>query len=344
MFIKPSRGWIGVDVGTGAVKIAQLARRRNGRVLIDAAIVPRQAVTDADTADVIRSAKDEISGALSLAHASLGRRAVGVASMATCEFHALSESSEQPTAQAVRRELLEVAPYGAQEFTFDSWRMSPGANDWGAISMPQTMADQTATDLTGCGLECVQIDSAATAIARALSMMAQPAGSTVAAVDWGYSGATLYLVRDGRPLYVRKFRKSSFATLVQQTSQTLRCSDTEATAMLMELNVPLCQRPQSGADTLAGKLVRPVLDNILNEIVRTLEYLQGPRRHQPPASLVLFGAGATIKSLPIWLNQQLKLPVAAWRPDPSRHSGLDNLPFPIVLLAPAMAASALAWE
>ena len=65
MILSRTKGWIGVDLGTHTVKLAQVERRGGGVQLVDALILRRQDPWNADDDTGVSSA-DEIRAALSL--------------------------------------------------------------------------------------------------------------------------------------------------------------------------------------------------------------------------------------------------------------------------------------
>ena len=148
------RGFVGVDLGVGAVKVAQLVRRRSHWELLDAAIVRRrQSFTTSpegrspEGRAVEPTLAEEVLAGVSLADRLQGRRAVGVLSMRPCEFHSLLVDEASLTDEALRHELHAVAAMPWHERTFDAWPISHATDptgrptpNLGVISLPISCA------------------------------------------------------------------------------------------------------------------------------------------------------------------------------------------------------------
>ena len=346
------RGWIGVDLGAGAVKLAQVVRRRGRLELADAAIVRRggPGSSDATIPEAARSSTDEILGAMSLAQKARGRPAAGVLSMRDCEFHALYIKEPNPSPETVRRELSSSSPLSWSGRSFDSWSIyhpsdpkNQAVANVGSLSTQATTADSAAADIAGAGLDCQSLDGVPTAIARAMRLMVGGRDIPLAAVDLGYGCATYSAIRGGRPLYVRRLKKRGFQSNIGQLAEAIDCSEGEALGMLQQHGIASDSEATTDAAEAITSVVTPHLSRLETELRRTVAYLQSHRRNLSPVGMVLFGCGATTAGLPGVLSRSLDVDVRTWQPDPALLSVPSVLSVPPVLIAPAVAASALAW-
>ena len=163
------------------------------------------------------------------------------------------------------------------------------------------------------------------------------------ALDWGYSRGTFCLVREGRTLYVRCLKQSAFSDVIDRVAEAFACSPDHAWELLRNCGVDKDARHQE-LGLMVQDVVLPFVERLKLEINRTIEYLQSHRRNLAPTGIVLFGVGALLAGLGTWLRTKLELDVRIWQPNPEVLELPDHLPVPVVLLAPALAASALASE
>ena len=330
MFLASSTGWIGVDLGTHCVKLAQVERRGPRFRLKEAVIIRRcEAWTPRDTQELPSS--DEIRAALSLGTHFVGRRAAAVLPMSLCDVRpcTIDTTVELDPRAAVLRELDTV--YGDTEAArdVDFWSAGQAADSASsqeelfALSLPALWTARVAQDLTEARLVGQALDGLPLALGRA-ALLSHPATSgPLAVVDWGYRRATLCIVLGGRPLFVRCLRESGFAAVVTALCKTLSVTSDEAQQLLVTRGLPALD--SNGSDELSvviRDVIREPLDAFVEELNRTLAFLQQQRRAAVPGRLVLLGGGATIRNIEGHLQAHL----------------------PPALLAPAMALSALAWE
>jgi len=344
------QGLIGVDIGTGAIKIAQVMRRRSNFELVDAAIVPRANLwsTDLKRSDSNKSILDEVRAGLSLAPRTRGRMAAGVLSMGGCEFHALHIPDEKISTESIRQELAASSPLRWSERTYDAWAIPNPADlaarnfpNLGVISLPRALADQTATDLSGAGLDCQQFDAMPTAVSRVLPLMIGQQDAAFGVVDLGYEGATFNVIRRDRPHYVRRLKGCAFADILNEVCEQQQCTPAQAFCLITQAT----EEPGDLAKNASvAKPISRFTQRLESELKRTSEFLQSHRRHQIPAACVLMGAGAMVNGLAPSLSKTLGLRTELWRPDPTKLVVNKEISIPMTLLAPAIAASMLAWD
>ena len=87
------------------------------------------------------------------------------------------------------------------------------------------------------------------------------------------------------------------------------------------------------------EIAREPTRRFLEELNRTISFLQGQRRDLAPSKLVMFGGGAAVKNICKYLGARVELPVECWNLGSTSH---DN-DVPCALLGPAIALSSLAW-
>lgn len=349
------RGWIGVDVGTRCVKLAQV-RRADGRCeLLDAAIVPRdEAWPGGDLSQrPPRASEGEIRAGIEAANLS-GRGSACSAPMALCDVRGLrvEETDEAAQRLAVCGALESLGVVKQESHVVDFWPTDVGAgrsdstaDNLTAVALRRDWSVQISRDVARAGLACHAIDAIPPALARAVALTHDgPIKETLAAIDWGHASVTFCIVRAGQPLFVRSLLKSGLGCFLATLRDTLELNEDEALCVLRQTGV----RGTTGAETedemrqVIEEVLSEPLSMLLSELRRTLGYLQSHRADLQPSRIWLFGGGATIRNIDGFLSQHLGLRTARWRMK-SRNSK-SRFDDSFSMLGPAIALSSLAWS
>jgi Tfp pilus assembly PilM family ATPase len=348
-------GWLGVDIGTHAVKIAQVRRRSAGFELSAATIVAR---TDSWCGERLQgeqpaASADEIRAGLSAGESFVGRQSACALSMAVTEYQHLQ--SPAATEKEQLRAVSQHVGQGGSRGEFDFWAL-PGeaAGQRGPdpglqiVSLPPGWPQQVVRDHAAAGLRCRVLDALPMVIARAVQMSDAAAGrGVVAAVDWGVSTITLCMVHDGRPALVRSFREGCLGDLVEAIRRALPVSAAEAHKLLVEVGLPgpNGDDAQDPVAALVAEAARPALDQFQQELQKTFAFWENSQRQVSPHVIQLLGGGATIRHIEPHLEAKLKLPVTVWRLKRSDPGQPSTVPTPDPLLATAIGLSALkGWK
>ncbi|MFG0263198.1 MAG: pilus assembly protein PilM [Novipirellula sp. JB048] len=316
-FAPTPRGWIGIDIGSRAIKLAQLERVGEQIFFRNRWTVTRPE----DPRTEAESRTDSLAGQLvELAHyRKLFSRPESAAAL-SMSFHTL-RSLELPAASheelrdMVNQELAAEAAQADADHVFDFWTTDTATNEAvevSALSLPTSVATGVAQDLLTSGYECQVLDGLPCALARAVTLTANAADGPVAAVDLGDRAFTFVLVADGKPRYTRVLRGGGLGTLMQPLRKALALSHEQAMQLLVRY--ALDRGSDRGRPLVSGpaQLLRQPLMLLAQELKRTLDFVAAPRRGERPSELVLFGGGASIRHLPSWLSQQLGLPARRW--------------------------------
>jgi Tfp pilus assembly PilM family ATPase len=345
MIFSRTKGWIGVDIGTSMVKLAQVERRGSRVALVEAMCIPRQEPwLDGDDSAADLPASVEIQAALALGTRFRGRDAAVALPMAVCELRSCSIEGDTDAERraAVSQELDEVFPGTAGTREFDYWSVELPSEKTGsadntiAMSVASSCASRVTQDLSEAGLVGHVLDGLPLAAARAVSLGMPNAASFIAAVDWGHRRATFCSVKHGRPLFVRGLRDCGFQSVTSALCKTLAVTADEAQKLLRDHGLP--DRTRGEVSEMQGvieEVAREPLDRFIDELTRTTSYLSQQRRSLAPAKIVLLGGGAAVK--------RLELPVETWRLHDATRTEADDRRLPIELFGPAVALSSLAW-
>ena len=347
-------GWIGVDVGSSAVKVAQVARGRQGWNLVASAVVPRQQRWLAETEEAAaegRSSLNELQVARSLQEGFRGRKVAATLPMSLCDVHRLDRDLQRdPQAMGILRQTIETATQQSVEnVQCDFWSAPQAENKpaWTqALTVSRTWTDQLCDDVIQAGWNCEAIDGLPLAMARAVGMAAgESTGAPIAALDWGSRRATLCFIEGGRPSYVRCLKGCGLSNLLDALMETLQVTDLEAQRLLEDYGQYSGFADESGdVARLVQEIIAEPLGHVIEEIQRSISHFQYVARAAAPQRLYLLGGGAMIRGLEQDFSAKLQVDAQNWRlPTPTSDPGPRDTRADC-LFAAAIALSALSWE
>lgn len=341
-------GWIGIDVGSAWVKVAQVESTGARLRLRAAAAIPVHDVSvDGDLnwgllATAIRNLRDDTT--------LRGRNTACVLTNQSYQCERLDFDGD-PTEQ--REEILRVISKRMSrpesDIAVDFWTL-PDRRRQSAVqtvAMKKRTGDELGRALNKAGLSISCLDSPMTVAARCAAL--QMSGRTprnVAVINWGQSMATLTAVNDGVPCFHRGFRNCGLANGIQALANHLSISTADATVLLQRYGLPQSTQTTAQmriATTIFGALRGPLRD-FRNELERTLAYIGRKLGLGQPEGILLTGGGGCIPGLDAWLADDTGYPTECWSPDRTVLSCPLSRETSLPLFAQAVALSALQFE
>lgn len=358
MVVSKRLGWIGVDIGTHAVKLAQVVRDGGTMRLYRSAVIQRPTAwsgEDGQALDQPASSRLEIRAARQCGRFA-GRNAVSVLPMNVCELRGLSVP---PGDHGERRSMIEDELSAEWEekrvaMEFDFWELENGQSEKGSDSFNVSMLavtrpwiSQVANDCRDAGLDCWAVDGLPLAMARAVSLAGGAgAGRRALAVDWGYSNTTLCVIGDNRACYTRRAGNCAFGGALEKIARSLGVTADQA-QHLADAHGVLLPTGEGATDpkvqAAIGDAIAGTLSGLVDQTRRTLQFLEMQRRHLHPMAVWLMGGGASMRNIGPWLAHELQIPVHIWQL-PYEEGGLPAAENRTALFAGAAALSALAWR
>ena len=349
-------GWIGIDIGTAAIKVVQLQQAGGKRRLVRSLVIRADENRPFDLAAFESGfVGTEINRALRVHGGFAGQTAACVVSMDHCQLRTLvsAKGTEIEQRELISLEIENDSNSAAQPMEFDFWDASTGKQleDRGmthvyVVSMPRTFSDSIANNMLKARLQCEVLDAVPFAAVRASEMIpviseAATAGKAWAILDWGHSVATLLVVYNGRPFMTRTLRHCGLRRIQQAVSQRMKLSATEAEALLTTYGVTTklkSGRENSELQSLITELSAQTLHDLMEEIRQTLDFLKLQFPRQIPECLCLLGGGAAIRDIATLVQRETRMPTHVWNLAGSSAEQVSPV------LATAAALSALAWE
>lgn len=324
MAISQRLGWIGVDVGTHSVKLAQVVRDGASVRLHRAAVIQRPTTwtgEDSLAQDQPISSQTEISAALDCGNFS-GRNVICALPMNACQLRSLNipPGSDQERRTIIADELAEEFAEIGNAMEFDFWEMEAARSDKGTdacnvsvLAASRLWVGQIWRDCRQAGMDCWAIDGLPLSMARAIGMVGGLGGGRRAlAIDWGYSNTTLCIVGDNRPLYSRRIQDCGFGRVLDSIMEAFAITRDEAQYLAEAEGLALPEESGSDRTEIARAIASAAassLDDVIRQTSRTLQFMEMQRRHLQPSAIWLMGGGASLRNIAPVLSQALSLPV-----------------------------------
>jgi type IV pilus assembly protein PilM len=348
MKFRRSYGLVGVDLGSHAIKLAQLERAASGLRVVNARTIVRPQAAD-DESDTIRWWEETLAGER-LDFQFVGQTAACTASAPSAELQmlALPDGSRSQQRTMLEGELAAQLAGPLDDFAIDFWRISDAAanaENVAAATLAANEGERIAHALRSAGLVCKCIEPKPLATARAQGLLDPVSNEPVAVLDWGYEQACLSIVVRGRPRFFRNLRDCGFKRFFNSLRQSLDLSPADAQALLSTVGLEGPLQPDGELAPLREAIesvsVRP-LQAIVIELTKTLNYIAEHRPQLKSRELRLCGGGATVRNIAPRMEERLQRAVSSWRFDALADVGLPSLHGP--LFAAALALSSLKWS
>ena len=359
MVISRRLGWIGVDVGTHTVKLAQAVREGAEVRLHRAAVIQRSSSWNGEDGLAMEqpiTSAHEICAALECGGFT-GRNAICSLPMNACQLRGLNvpPGTDQERRAMAADELAEDWTEKKVAMEFDFWEMDPGQTEKNTdafnvsiLAVSRPWINQLWRDCRQSGLHCWAVDGVPLAMARAVALAGGLGGGRRAlAVDWGYSNTTLCIVGDDRLLYTRRLHGCGFGKVLDEVRRVFGVSLDEAQHLMDTQGVATVESDPL-ADQEIQKAVTDAMVETVNELVRQLKrtthFLESQRRHLHADSIWLMGGGASTRNIGPYFDQALSLPVHICGAKTQQSPLGEVSPHRGALFSGALALSALAWS
>lgn len=358
MVLSNHLGWIGVDIGTHTIKLAQAERTATGYALRHAAVIQR---TDSWSESELVLAEPQSSGVeirAALECSSFrGRDAACLLPMNVCEWRGLKVPQGEPRERRamIENELADDWSERPVPMEFDYWEIAAGGEadhvdgfNVNVIAVTRPWIARLADDCQQARLDCWAVDGGPLAIARAVGLVTSTRNDRrVLAIDWGFSNVTLCIVGNGLPLYARRLHECSFRRCLDAIQSELGVSLDYAQHLADAHGVS----PESGHDrdsdeiqTAVTDAVAETLTHLIEQVQRTLKFVETQRRHLRPMAIWLLGGGASMKNIAAYFSHALELPVHVWNVPRSSEMEPDLEDRRAAMFGSAFALSAMAWS
>ena len=233
--------------------------------------------------------------------------------------------------EAVRWEIKDHLPFPVETAQIDFHILNEYVEDnvkkltLITVACPKHLIDRTLPIAKGAGLQPIHLDVGPFALWNTLLTWNQiKKEETVALVDLGAEKTGIYLLKDGILQFSREVTPAG-ADITRAIMEGIG-SESEpallferAEGIKQEMGIPLesYQEGKSDKSVSLSKmsfLVRPVLEKLVAEIGRSLEYYRNLFNEEQIDRLFLTGGSANLKNIVSYLASELRLPVEHFNP------------------------------
>jgi Tfp pilus assembly PilM family ATPase len=340
-------GWIGVDVGSTAIKAAQVERHKTGWRLLHHVILP---LAGRSGGAWLESGPPPLDRAMLAGFQ--GRRAAGVLPMSLAELRYLEvpPGTEEETRGMIAQDFASQAQDADGELPeFGFWRLDNSAEARGGLTRLGVIAVRpahgaaVANRLLPGGWRCQVLDGLPFVLARAVEMALPSASSRPQAVlDWGYTSPMFAIVQHGQPTYVRLLANCGLKELHQAMCDELSLAPHECQCLLSKYGLPVAQAPSKTRDlqVAIGHASSAPLARLIEELRKTLSYVRARHASLLPERLWLLGGGAAIANVASPMKAGVDMPCHIWKLPPDHTNDVSRAE-DAPLLSAAIALSAL---
>ena len=313
-----SRGLIGLDISSSAVKLLELSRRGDQFVVEAYAVeaLPVNAVADKQIIEP-EVVAEAIKRAVQRAGTRTKNAAVAVAgsSVITKIIQMSSSLSEQDMEEQIKAEADQYVPYPIEDVNMDFEVLGPSGKDAGTVDVllaacRREQVDQRITALELAGLKPTVVDIEAYALENACQFLShqmpnEGRNKTVAVVDMGASTTSVLVLHDNQTVYTRD-QAFGGKQLTEDIMRLYGMSFEDAGKAKKMGNLPEGYE----ADVLAH-----FLSDMAQQIDRSFQFFfAASAAHTHIDQIILAGGCAHIVGVDRAIQDRLQIPTAVARP------------------------------
>lgn len=311
---------VGVDIGSSSVKIVCAEPAKQGTRVSQVAICPTPC---GSMKEGIVNDPAEVASAIQFAMRAAGIRASGaIAAIAGPGVVVRHVKVPKMTEAALRKSIYFQAGKYISSSVEDSvveFEILDDADEDGQMNIvlvaaPRAMVESKVSALELAGLEPVAVDVEAFALLcafRGSGCPEIPMQGTVALLDMGASHTEINLVSQGELALTRTIPIAG-AGLTGAIKNAKSCTDAEADEMKHSVNLEHLLAAASEEDQSVVKAIQPLVDELLREIRRSINYYQSQLPDGTDTAidgLVLTGGTAQLGGLAAYTKSRLNVPV-----------------------------------
>lgn len=325
---------IGLDIGSSAVRVAELDQRRGGTLRLTRfgeVALPPGAVVDGDVVE-----PTVVADALRKLWDSTGMRgrnvAVGLASQrVTVRQLDLPDMPDAELAAAVRLQAQDQLPMPLDEALVDYVvveRYPAGDERQNVrvllVAAEREMVERLLTAVTAAKLRPTLVDLDAFAMLRSLATPTEAGEEAELIVDIGATVTKIAVHRGGRPLFVRMVRLGGDAS-TRDLQKVLELSWEEAEKAKLGASDALASGVELDPDDERAGVLRSGVRRVVTEIATSLDFFRSQHEGEEVRRVVVSGGASLAPELVEKLHAALELPVGRSDPlrtvDPTQRQG-----------------------
>ncbi|MEI6511710.1 MAG: type IV pilus assembly protein PilM [bacterium] len=314
--------YVGIDIGSHTIKAAQVEQKSGiwrvtraqytntpTETVVDGVVVDPETVGNAIRKLMSSGRFNATAANVAVAGASVIVRSVRLPKM-----------NEATVRKSIKFEAGRYVPTSVEDSYIEFEILGPstveGQMEVLIVAAPRDVVESRVKACAMAGLDTEVVDVEAFALYRALVESvgkAQAADTTIALVDIGGSNTHVSVAANGLFALTRSIPIAG-DTFTQALKSYLKCTDEEAEKIKRELDfTPLAQSKAGPMENPPLRLLQPIVDELLREIRRSLNYYQSQLPEgvsaSPVSSVLATGGTMHMKGLAEYLAYRLSIPV-----------------------------------
>jgi type IV pilus assembly protein PilM len=307
--------FFGLDIGTTAIRLAELRGNGQIRSLVKYAYVP------IDSKIVLSDAKSDqqklaqtITELLNQAHMSTRNVAVGIPSQRV--FTTLVDFDALPAnelAKSIKYQADSLIPTPLEESKLD-WQMlgaspkDPNKVEVLLSSVPNSFIEQRLDLLEGVGLNVIAFEPDNLAMSRA--MLPRDVMAPQMVIDVGSKSADLVITMNGEPRLTRAI-PTGIEAIVRAASQNLNIDDKQAQQFAFKFGL--------SKDKLEGQIYQAIVSTVellMGEVDKSIKFFQSRYGNVQLERIIVTGGASALPEFPLYVANRFNLNVEignAWR-------------------------------
>jgi type IV pilus assembly protein PilM len=307
--------FFGLDIGTTAIRLAELRGNGQIRSLVKYAYVP------IDSKIVLSDAKSDqqklaqtITELLNQAHMSTRNVAVGIPSQRV--FTTLVDFDALPAnelAKSIKYQADSLIPTPLEESKLD-WQMlgaspkEPNKVEVLLSSVPNSFIEQRLDLLEGVGLNVIAFEPDNLAMSRA--MLPRDVMAPQMVIDVGSKSADLVITMNGEPRLTRAI-PTGIEAIVRAASQNLNIDDKQAQQFAFKFGL--------SKDKLEGQIYQAIVSTVellMGEVDKSIKFFQSRYGNVQLERIIVTGGASALPEFPLYVANRFNLNVEignAWR-------------------------------
>ena len=315
LFNKKTSTWLGVDIGSSAVKLVALSRSKRTLSLDSYAIVglPASAIVDGHLQELAVVA-EAIEKGVKICGSKLNNAITAVPSSAVIikQLELSNAFSDAELEDQIKIEADQFIPYPLDEVAIDfevqgPHPTNPDLNSILLVACRDNDVMQREEAVNSAGLKCDIVDVDTFAIERLLTYVSRDHlqnGDLIASIDIGASTMTLNVLHHGEIIYNRE---QGFGSNELTNAIHVQCGmsveEVEQSFRLNEISVEI-----------EAMLIEPFRDTVAQQISRALQFYYSSNVQNQLSKIYLSGGCSSIKGLVEVLEEELGIPVELTNP------------------------------
>ncbi len=290
---------LGLDIGAGCIKVAQVKDKREGYELevFDFLPLPPELIVDGSVIDSLRLV-DAIKELIRKAKVKNKNVAISISghSSVIVKMITVPEMTEEELEESIKFEAEQYVPFNINDVNIDFQiigpRSEPGQMDVILVAVKKDTINEYITVVREAGLNPVIVDVDVFAMENIYEVNYEiEPDKNIALVDIGASSIKMNILKGGVPAFTR------------DTPVGINLL-TEALQREFNLTFEVAERLLKGgtvenvSEEEAGHVIVAASEEIFSEISRSIDYYRTSMSEEDVSEIVLSGGGALIKDLP----------------------------------------------